>query len=352
MNSSEISKTFCILPWVHLMILPNGLLRICCLSKNNVMKNGIDLSVYNARIGEIWNSDHLRSIRKNMTEGKETVSCSHCYQLEKISGNSHRIVSNARWSAELGRMFEKLVDESKKRDFAVMQLPIYWQLIPGNLCNLKCRMCFPLFSSEIARDEIHRKWIVGSEEIIPDSINWTAEKVTIAPRGGAGIEMVGFHALETSRDQPLRWTNGDSVLRFSLPQGLEIDTLLLKLWGFHPNNHALCISINEYELFQGVLAFGEWKKEFEIPSSLQDSCITVRLRSDTFRAQNDRRALGIALKGLELSLVKSCASKVAAKQNSEDPYKPRAAWFEDAKWVSRELLKSSDKIRGHIFYGR
>ena len=30
--------------------------------------------------------------------------------------------------------------------------------MPGNLCNLKCRMCFPTFSSLIEKDEVHSRW--------------------------------------------------------------------------------------------------------------------------------------------------------------------------------------------------
>jgi len=125
------------------------------------MQEGEPISLYDSSIEEIWNSSHLRSIRRRMFNGEAVFECAHCYQEEANTVSSHRIHSNLRWKSELGPLFDELVSESPLRDFAVSTLPVYLQLIPGNLCNLMCRICFPRFSSQIESDSVHRRWALG-----------------------------------------------------------------------------------------------------------------------------------------------------------------------------------------------
>ncbi|MCF8143842.1 MAG: hypothetical protein K9N21_07985 [Deltaproteobacteria bacterium] len=144
------------------MVLPEGCVKICCFAGRNIMQEGEPMSLYSSSIKDIWNSSHLRSIRHSMVKGEAVLECAHCYQEEADTGSSHRIHSNFRWKSELGPLFDALVNESRLRAFSVSTLPVYLQLIPGNLCNLKCRICFPRFSSQIESDPVHRSWALGA----------------------------------------------------------------------------------------------------------------------------------------------------------------------------------------------
>jgi len=151
------------------MVFPEGCVKICCFASRNVMQDGAAMSLYGSSIEEIWNSSHLRSIRRSMFRGEEVFECAHCYQAEADGLDSHRINSNSRWKAELGPLFYELVSRSRLRSFAVLELPVYLQLIPGNVCNLKCRMCFPQFSSRIESDTVHSRWALGKYNVEPHS---------------------------------------------------------------------------------------------------------------------------------------------------------------------------------------
>ena len=100
----------------------------------------------------------MRNIRSQMIAGSPVNACARCYAAEETFGTSLRTFSNQRWAAELGLDGDRLVDQSVSNGFELAQLPIYYQLMPGNLCNLKCRMCFPEFSSMIEHDPVHRRW--------------------------------------------------------------------------------------------------------------------------------------------------------------------------------------------------
>ena len=143
------------------MVLPEGCLKFCCFSSRNIMQDDGPMSLYSSSIEEIWNSSHLRAVRRKMFKGEEVFECAHCYKMEDATFNSHRINSNSRWKSELGPSFDELVTASSHREFAVFDFPVYLQLIPGNLCNLKCRICFPEYSSKIESDNVHSRWVLG-----------------------------------------------------------------------------------------------------------------------------------------------------------------------------------------------
>ncbi len=132
------------------------------------MQDGEPFSLYSSSIEEIWNSSHLRSIRRRMFKGEKVFECAHCYQAEETTVNSHRINSNSRWESELGPLFHELVTASSHQEFTVFALPVYLQLIPGNLCNLKCRICFPAYSSKIENDNVHSRWALTKYKPEPD----------------------------------------------------------------------------------------------------------------------------------------------------------------------------------------
>jgi hypothetical protein len=157
-SGQEPSKTFCILPWMHLAVMPEGTTRLCCFAGQPIEVNGAPASVQTHAMEAIWNSPHMRQVRQRMLEGKHVSDCSACYLAEKQGGFSQRVHSNTRWAQQLGDHYLDRVHEASSHDHVVAEFPLSYQLIPGNNCNLKCRMCFPVYSSRIERDEVHRAW--------------------------------------------------------------------------------------------------------------------------------------------------------------------------------------------------
>jgi wyosine [tRNA(Phe)-imidazoG37] synthetase (radical SAM superfamily) len=153
-----MNNTFCILPWIHLTVFPEGEAKICCVANQTIKEHEVNLSLQSESLEGVWNSHHLREVRRNMMAGRPVRDCEHCYLAEKNLGPSPRTHANARWAAQLGASFQSRIEESARQDYLVPGRPLYYQLMPGNLCNLKCRMCFPTFSSLIEKDEVHRRW--------------------------------------------------------------------------------------------------------------------------------------------------------------------------------------------------
>jgi len=151
----EYSKTFCVYPWIELMINTSGTFDYCCLANPSQLKdkNNNQLKINKDSLKDVWNSDAMKDIRKNMIEGNKIKSCNLCYLQEDSGRKSYRQLHNSEWEHLLGsKKIEQIVDKSIENNLDVDTPPVYLDLRMGNTCNLKCRMCNPFNSSLITKE--------------------------------------------------------------------------------------------------------------------------------------------------------------------------------------------------------
>jgi len=142
----KISKSFCVLPWIHLNTWPNGNVYPCCLTDwreeiGNLKDNTLE---------ELWNGDTMKSIRKDMLEGKQHHSCRKCYQQEDNGLDSTRTSSNRWFEKHIPQITDNTKKDGHNDDFKLL----YWDFRFSNLCNMKCRMCGSFLSSKWWEDEV------------------------------------------------------------------------------------------------------------------------------------------------------------------------------------------------------
>lgn len=146
------------MPFVSLMVNTDATVRYCCMVKGNLNKikheDGTPY-VCKDRLREAWNSEDMRDIRLNMIQGKKIEGCSVCYLQEETGRTSNREHANREWEWRLGRdKIAQLIDQALDNDGTLVDDLVYLDLRLGNLCNLKCRMCNPWNSSQIAREHL------------------------------------------------------------------------------------------------------------------------------------------------------------------------------------------------------
>ena len=158
-----VSKTFCILPWIHLSTRPNGHLRCCCtacassagpvVTKPEVgyikNPNGRPANLNTCDLLTAWNNDYMKNIRLAMMHGDTPPSCEKCFKEEKAGFQSKRIWETRMWSERLD--VKKLISDTKE-DGSVFPKISYVDLRMGSKCDLKCIMCSPHDSSEWISD--------------------------------------------------------------------------------------------------------------------------------------------------------------------------------------------------------
>lgn len=144
------SKTFCILPWVHLSTKSDGRVRQCCRASNFIEDQGEEMRLGDSGVAEVWNSKYMRDLRLELLNGSKPKSCQMCWDDEdRYQRGSRRQHENAIWNDRLN--IANLVDLTKS-DGQIQADPVYWDLRIGNKCNLKCIMCNPINSSLWAKE--------------------------------------------------------------------------------------------------------------------------------------------------------------------------------------------------------
>ena len=155
-KSQEISQTFCVYPWIEFVLGPTKHLKLCCIADEAVLdEKGQAYEYGKGSLEEHWNGYGLRQARKKMLEGEKIKACSHCYYQESIGWTSYRQLFNKQWlvDSEYGKSILESIEKSRHNGYKVERAPLYLDIRPGNLCNLKCRMCNPGNSSKIYKEQ-------------------------------------------------------------------------------------------------------------------------------------------------------------------------------------------------------
>ncbi|MFC1848568.1 twitch domain-containing radical SAM protein [candidate division CSSED10-310 bacterium] len=159
------SKTFCILPWLNFFVDTTGEIKPCCLYTSGLSKGWWHAyrSLQRQPLRSLWNSDEMREIRRKMAVGEELTGCRMC---NHPGQNSLRQQSNHSWliSHPEREKWKKRVLDSIHQNYHVPFLPVSYDLRPGNLCNLKCRMCHADYSILIQQDPVQNRWAYRSPE--------------------------------------------------------------------------------------------------------------------------------------------------------------------------------------------
>jgi radical SAM protein with 4Fe4S-binding SPASM domain len=80
MNKEKLlnSKTFCMLPWIHMHIWPAGTTYPCCMAH----PDGALGSTKHQTLKEIWNGEPMKKLRLDMINDNTNLMCRRCYELE------------------------------------------------------------------------------------------------------------------------------------------------------------------------------------------------------------------------------------------------------------------------------
>ena len=136
-------NSMCMYPFTHLNMKPSGRLAPCFRSHST--GDLFEESMLNA-----WNNEAMLNLRKTMLSGELPEECLSCKKLEEAVSFSYRqeslrdVTIHKEWRPQL----EKLNLETGEKPNEIKQVEVRF----SNICNLKCRMCGPEYSSKWERD--------------------------------------------------------------------------------------------------------------------------------------------------------------------------------------------------------
>ena len=145
------SKNFCIYPWIHLHAAPGGSAYPCCHATHTPVYGNTQQET----LADIWNGDKMKQLRQDMLNDTPNGTCRKCYEQEDAGFFSGRQSANKHHGHHIDRVHRTDADGT----FNEFEMT-YWDIRFSNLCNLKCRSCGHMFSSQWYQDQAK---IVGGD---------------------------------------------------------------------------------------------------------------------------------------------------------------------------------------------
>lgn len=134
------SNTFCMHPFTGLATREDGAVKVCCRSQPVGW-------IQDQSLEDIWNGAAMREVRKQILCGERPEVCRPCFDLEDQGVESLRqrhingVIPEARINLYPNALDNLREDYTMPFEFPTMEIKL------NNLCNLKCRMCNPLDST-------------------------------------------------------------------------------------------------------------------------------------------------------------------------------------------------------------
>ena len=136
----KLNKTHCSRPWNELHIEEDGSVTPCCVMPSNRFPMGNSLQEY-------MEGNPLKQLKKALMSGEQHPSCEYCWNNESTGLHSHRKTN--------------LVEPNKVNNIHIRL---------SNVCNFKCRMCNPSFSTTWAiENRSHKLFKQPPDKIIKDT---------------------------------------------------------------------------------------------------------------------------------------------------------------------------------------
>ena len=160
-------NTFCVAPWLAISVNEDKALTPCC-----YFKTKSNYSYENSK--EYFHSNELKAVRKDLLNGIKNSSCDRCWVEEENGKESLRQIFNKSLAKESEVSLKEQIENPK---FENVQS---FNLVLGNLCNLKCTMCSPRNSSQLYAEmnvnqslrQFHRTHDLKSQKFY----NWPKER--------------------------------------------------------------------------------------------------------------------------------------------------------------------------------
>jgi sulfatase maturation enzyme AslB (radical SAM superfamily) len=140
---AEAGSNLCLYPFFNVMMVADGTYQPCCKYSGRLSHQGKTLRAPEDSIQDAWDSDSMKKLRAEFMAGAKPEGCSVCWQ-EEAAG-----IKSMRYDGfDYGIREDQLSNpETPKR------LDVY----PSNICNLRCRICSPEYSS---------RWIPEAKETL------------------------------------------------------------------------------------------------------------------------------------------------------------------------------------------
>ena len=204
-------EDFCVAPWTHTYLSPQGERRLCCASREPAQnfRQYIDTGDGEGKfvalpLSKWWNDDQIREVRRSWLRGIVPDACEVCDK--KLLNTS---VYSDYFTHLFGNMKQEIKDNTDPHGYTTLE-PISFDYRYSNICNFTCRMCGDMLSS---------RWEIEVQK--NDMVDWTNPKNNwMKPANRHAIRhfvrdtvIPEFEsAIESGRIREIYWVGGEPLL--------------------------------------------------------------------------------------------------------------------------------------------
>ncbi len=200
---ADKNNSLCLYPFFNSMITASGHYKPCCKFFGHLSHNGELLQAPEHTFNDAWNSSDTLLLRQQLLNGEKPAGCKVCWEEEQQGIASMRFDS-----------FGYGIDSEH---LSSITSPLRMDLYPSNICNLRCRICSPHYSSKWIQEAKETKGI--KEEI---HLNLTGQNFDLLKKWLPAIIEIGLFGGE-----PLFMKETIAVLEYCVAEGFSQNITLL-----------------------------------------------------------------------------------------------------------------------------
>jgi hypothetical protein len=144
-KNTKTTDTFCVNMWNHLYVSTQLEILPCCAAIDYLPLGSLTSNT----VDEIINSETANSMRRKMLSNQRCVECKNCYTHEDQGLVSRRMNDNNKFDKIIPKLKLLTNPNGSLQSFA----PQTFDIRLNNICNLKCRTCSGVSSSQLALEE-------------------------------------------------------------------------------------------------------------------------------------------------------------------------------------------------------
>jgi hypothetical protein len=238
------SKSFCMLPWIHLHVTPLGSALPCCIGNQQETVGNVN----DGSLMDLVNSEKMCDLRKDMMDDELNPACQACHRHEQQGITSFRQTNNE----VFGKYFDEALSTTDKSTGKLANFKMrYFDIRLSNICNMKCRTCNSHYSSLWEQEDVKQGMtVIGIDrtarssyvrDILPQINNMDMAYFA----GGESLITEEHYVMleemikQNKTDIVLRYNTNLSVLHYK-------DKDLIELWSHFKNKIQLYASLDHY----------------------------------------------------------------------------------------------------------
>ena len=162
--------TFCPLPFTHVSTMPHGEIKLCCRAQPPQDGPNPNVKDKDFNLKEYWQSEYMNEVRDDLILGKKHFQCKNCWKMEDNEIVSLRM--NRLMDLMDNEIYRKNIEYYIRHREIEFKIPLI-ELKLSNVCNFKCRMCWPKDSSKWVTDwdKVKEFYSVGDKRYIEEIVD-------------------------------------------------------------------------------------------------------------------------------------------------------------------------------------